>query len=316
MRYTNDKGHLIYTDEKGVNCAAEIRAQSIFRYRSRRYVSGPMLEEEAYPIFLSKKEAGRAKKAVKTSKAQDGVNERNAHDMLNRYVSLNFVERVDMEIGLDYFVQPKTPEEAQRFLTAWIRHTRKIYAALGVELKYIYVTPWLTKTGRVVKRLHHHIIINNAGLSIHQLMELWPHGRTHADPLQPDRNGLLGLSSYLCNHLHGSKRYVPSKNLIKPEPQYLKPIGKRKTSQLATNYELARSYFEEKYPEHEFVKMEIRTSEFVSGAYLHVWMRRRDAWCPRYINQNMEGCEEHADLQGLRRKNQVYPDSGREADAG
>jgi hypothetical protein len=207
------------------------------------------------------------------------VNDRNARLRLERLVPLNFRERVDLKIGLDYFEEP-TPEEAKKRISAFIRGYKREAKRRGVsDIKYIYITPWLTKTGMPTKRLHHHVIITACGLSISELMALWPYGRVHAEPLQPDKNGLLGLTEYLKKHLHGKKRWVSSKNLIKPTPEYpSKQLRKTFVSQLATDYEYARDYFEQENPDHVFISVEVRTSDRVSGAYILVRMRRRDAW--------------------------------------
>ena len=116
-------------------------------------------------------------------------------------------------------------------------------------------------------------------MSIYDLLKLWPHGRVHADVLQPDKNGLIGLTEYFKRHLHGSKRWVSSKNLIKPASEYpSKQIRKTYAAKLAMDFELARDYFEGENPDYVFLGMEMRTSNYVPGAYLLVRMRRRDAW--------------------------------------
>ncbi len=317
MKNTNDNPQFVYEREGGVEIAEAVRAFEVSRYRTRLYDAGPLLDIEAYPIFKLRKEATRANKAAKTNKAQKEVNKRNAGLLLDRIVALNFVEHIDLKIVLDYFFAPLTAEEAQKHISDWIKLYRKECRKRGVEPKSIYIPNWLTKTGRPSKRPHNHVVVTACGMDMYEILKLWPHGRTHVEPLQPDKFGVIGLSRYLTEHLHGAKRWVGSRNLIKPEPEYpSKPLCKTQASKLAANFELARSFFEDKYPTHIFLTMEVRTSEFVTGAYILVRMRRRDAWIGQQPKKRWKGAEPYANMQGVRRGNRVHQDGGGQTDAG
>jgi hypothetical protein len=239
-----------------------------------------MLEFEAYPVFKQKFEASRAARAEKTSEAQADVNDRNARIKLDRKIQHNFPEYESYVVGLDYEFQP-TPEQAMKDRAAFIDECRRKYQRAGIEFKWLAVTPWLTETGRPVKRLHHHIIISG-GVDEKVIREIWMkrrNGRIHIDPLQPDRNGVTGLSRYLHKHLHGTLRWTGSRNLEMPPPIYpAKHLDKNKAFKLAKDYEGARTYFENRYRNYTFCDMEVRFSEAVEGAYLFVRMRLNDAW--------------------------------------
>ena len=272
MLYTNEKSNLIYDltaeDANGVDIAQAVRDESIDNYRVRLHKPGPMLEIEAYPVFRRKTRATRARRAEKTKKAQADVNDRNARMKLDRIIQHNFPEFDSYVIGLDYEIEP-TPEQAEKDRAKFIRDCRRLYQNAGVEFKWLAVTPWLTKTGRPVKRLHHHIVMSG-GVDEKAIRALWMrrrNGRIHLDPLQPDSNGVTGLARYLKQHLHGAKRWTGSRNLETPPPIYPKRhMSKGRAYKLAMDYEAARTVFEKQHKDYTFVSMEVRFSDAVDGA--------------------------------------------------
>ena len=284
MLYTNEKSNLIYDltaeEANGVDIAQAVRDESIDDYRVRIHKPGPMLEIEAYPVFRRKAQATRARRTEKTKKAQEDVNDRNARMKLDRIIQHNFPEWDSFVIGLDYEIEP-TPEQAEKDRAKFIRDCRALYKTAGVEFKWVAVTPWLTKTGRPVKRLHHHIVMTG-GVDEKAIRALWMkrrNGRIHLDPLQPDSNGVTGLARYLKQHLHGAKRWTGSRNLETPPPIYPKRhMSKGRAFKLAMDYEAARTVFEKQHKNYSFVAMEVRFSDTVDGAYIYVRMRRKDAW--------------------------------------
>lgn len=284
MQYANDKSQWIYDidaeDVNGVDIAACMRADKTDNYKVRVTKPGPMLEIEAYPVFKKRYEASRAARAAKTNRAQEKVNDRNARMKLDRIIQHNFPEYSSYVIGLDYEVQP-TPEQAEKDRARFIRECRALYKAAGSDFKWVAVTPWTTKTGRPTKRLHHHIVMSG-GVDENAIRQLWMkrrNGRIHIDPLQPDSNGITGLSRYLSSHIHGSKRWTGSRNLTMPPQTYPKKhMSKERAYKLALDYEAAREIFEKQHKDYTFCNMEIRFSESVAGAYIYVRMRRRDAW--------------------------------------
>lgn len=284
MVYAEEKSHLLYdisTEGKsGIEIAETVRSDAVENYRVRLTRPGPMLEIEAYPVFRKREDWMRAKRIARTCAAQERVNERRARMRLDRIIQHNFQEYDSYVIGLDYEVEP-TREQAEKDRAAFVRGLRKLYKDAGIELKWLAVTPWLTKTGRPVKRLHHHLVITG-GVNEKAIRELWmkrKNGRIHLDPLQPDNNGVTGLSRYLSAHLHGTKRWTGSRNLEEPPVIYPKRhMGKSRAYKLAMDYEAARTIFENQHKDYTFVSMEVRFSEYVDGAYIYARMRRKDAW--------------------------------------
>lgn len=276
MQYTNEKSQLLY-DLEGAD-EQSIRDEGIDGYKVRVTKPGQMLEVELYPYFKHRATASHAKKAV-TSLAQMSVNARNALMKLLRLIEHNFVILRDFKGGLDFFDNP-TREEAQKRISVFHRRMHDLYRRYGLEYKYVYVPQWVTKTGRPAKRLHTHMIFTG-GVPFAEVVALWPWGRVHADPLQRDKNGFMGAAIYIWEHLHGARRWIGSRNLVMPAPEYPRHrVNNRRAAKIAHDYEAARSLFEKQHPGYVFVDMQVRHSEVVPGAYIYVRMRRWDADMP------------------------------------
>ncbi|MGN0678672.1 MAG: hypothetical protein ACI4JS_03315 [Oscillospiraceae bacterium] len=113
---------------------------------------------------------------------------------------------------------PENDKEAQNALNAYIRKLRTLYRRYGHELKYLYVTEKGTKKGRV----HHHIIVNNVGISRDDIENLWSFGRANTKRLQPDPDGSFNsLAEYLMKTAENAEKYSRtwncSRNLSRPE---------------------------------------------------------------------------------------------------
>lgn len=269
MKYSNEKNNLLY-DLEGAD--ESIRDESLDGYTVKVTKPGQMLEVELYPYSKRKSFASRAKHAM-TSAAQAKVNARNALLKLMRLIENNFALYRDFKGGLDFFDTP-TPEEAQRRFQRFFRQMRDLYREHGLEFKYLYVPAWTTKTGRLSKRLHTHMIFTG-GVPFDRVKDLWPWGRVHADPLQPDKNGFMGAAIYIWEHLHGAQRWIGSRNLVMPESKYPKhSVTKRRASKIAHDFEAARDIFERQHPGYMFVDMQVRHSSVIPGAYIYVRMRR------------------------------------------
>lgn len=279
----NDRGDTELV-QSGVDIAEHVRHESIKGYQTKVYKAGPQVHIHAYPIWGSKQAAGDILREIESYRkkedereAQRKGDQRRAAQKLDRLVSANFPEGTSYNMGVDYEVEP-SPEQAEKDIADLIKALRKVYRKAGVELKYIYISQIITPTGRIRKRIHHHLVLSG-GVDEKLIREAWKHGRTHLDPLQPDKNGVVGLTKYLAGHVHGKKRWVCSRNLVHPQPtKPRKPIAKRTAAKIAESYEWAREYFEKQYPAHVFCGMEVRYSDRVPGAYIYVRLRSRKAW--------------------------------------
>lgn len=253
------------------------RKKNIAKYRVKSIRSGKMLEVLIYPLWDTKKDKGRTKKARESRVEQKNLNEKNAKLNLIRLINTNFTEK-DIWITTTYSNKtlPKNEGEADRNIKNYMR--RLAYAAKkkGIQtFKYFYVTEYEYDPIKGTKRVHHHVIANFPDRDLAE--ELWDKGgRTQSRRLQPDDYGLEGLARYICKDPKGKKRYCGSKNMDKPIITVAdNKITKTRASMLAVDTELAEKTFTKLYKGYKFndIKSYYADDDY-GGIYLHVRMVR------------------------------------------
>lgn len=153
-----------------------------------------------------------------TPDAVEKNNQRLAEDTLRQLINDNFKVN-DLHTILKYFIEnrPKTPEQAQKDVQAWIRRLRVRLKKMNIELKYIYAIEIGEKGG-----VHVHVIMNYVDIRI--IKETWPLGSVYFVPLYSDGQ-YKDLANYIIKQTSemykkkgwSGRRYTPSKNLSKPK---------------------------------------------------------------------------------------------------
>lgn len=199
-------------------------------YVERIIRAGKTIEVERYFTSRYKKKGiERGDKVKPTKEQQKKINTRQAERKLRILMNANF-EYGDYHLELDYIRkrgQPdRTREQMRQDMDIFLREARKEYKKAGLELKYIHVMEIGEKGAR-----HHHLVINQIDTKI--LQECWykayeGHNRVKVFPLD-DSGNYAQLASYFIKYtdktvgtekaLQG-RRWNPSKNLIRPEPEY------------------------------------------------------------------------------------------------
>ena len=210
-------------------------------YWNRKIRAGKTIEVyNSYTKNVGRKEA-LARRKVSPEEIEK-VNERNAEEKLTRLINANF-GKGDTHLVLTYFRQVRPePEEAKMNLSKFLRGMRKECKKLEVELKYIHVTEYLTKS------IHHHLIINTSDIpdALKLIRKCWKYGNPKITPM--DGTGQYKkLAGYFIKETKkvykGSKgqrqRYTPSRNLVRPEPKW--KIMKR--NRWPTNPKPPRGYY-------------------------------------------------------------------------
>lgn len=187
---------------------------------------GNVIEVRKYHSFKCPcKGERRSKKVKSTCKTQEEINLRIATTNLRRLMNANFCDR-DYLATLDYRVEDRPGDsiEMQKHMKGFLKKLRKIYKIDGAVLKYIYVKE-RGKRGAA----HIHIMLSRCqDRNIADILkECWNKGRVHIDPLDTD-----GQYAAIANYFHKyasktietegellGKRYYPSKNLERPEPE-------------------------------------------------------------------------------------------------
>ncbi|MEY9980487.1 hypothetical protein [Lysinibacillus sp. RC79] len=258
-----------------------LRSQSLAGYRVKTIKSGEMLEIEAYPFWNIPQES-RKKERKESSQAQKNLNDKNTKKHVTRLINANFRNYEDVWLTYTYpeGKMPSDFEQAKKDMTNLIRRMKnwlkKRDQYKDFELKYIYVTEH-TRDGSKV-RAHHHMVTNFPNRDIAE--GLWNcGGRTQSRRLQSDDFGFEGMARYITKE-KGSKtmkRYTPSRNLKQPDVTVADTkLTRRRAGKIAKEEISAQEIFEKWHNDYQFKDMQVKFSDFVSGAYLYVRMKRID----------------------------------------
>lgn len=255
-----------------------LRDKKIIKCRRKTIKSGPVLECEIYPIRSDMGLWERGKSKQKSRKAQKNLNDKNAIKHFVRLVNANFDYR-DIALHLTYnnASLPSSYEQAKKDVSNYIRRTKRYMDKHGLgELKYVYVTEFSNTEGKAI-RVHHHIIMNFNDRNVAE--ELWGKGRANSRQLKPDNSGLKDIAKYMVKQQRkdSTKRYTPSRNLKHPKITIAdSKVTRKRAERIATEPNMAPEIFEKMYPGYQFNKIEVKYSQFISGAYISVEMIRID----------------------------------------
>lgn len=186
-------------------------------YRKRTWKAGRVIE-----VLKSHdtKRPGNKKRQPRqklTTEQQQKRNQKQRVKVLARQINANFGPG-DYHLTATYSneCRPDDKKEAVKILKKFIRGLCKYYRQQGLAFKYIYVTE---HRGR---RIHHHLIIPAA--DIRGIQNLWTYGFVRFVPLD-DSGQYKDLAAYLIKEAgkkepgDNGKIWVPSQNLIRPEPE-------------------------------------------------------------------------------------------------
>lgn len=274
--FTVDRGY----EDNPQEHLEKLRDKSVSKYRVKTIKSGDMLEVEAYPIWNIP--GRRGKKSKGSSIAQQNLNDRNTIKRVTRLVHTNFTEK-DMWATWTYAegFLPADPEQAKRDMQNFIRRMKrwlkKQEEYKDFQLKYIYVTEFDDADDKKI-RIHHHMITNFPDRD--KAEDLWnAGGRVNTRRLQPNQFGLEGLVRYVLKDKKKkpTKRYTISRNLKQPKITIAdSKMTRKRAERIATEEISAQELFEKMYKGYQFNDIEAKFSEFVSGAYLYVRMKKID----------------------------------------
>lgn len=280
--YAGEAYQILFTEAVGELQIEDLHASraKLLGYRTKTTRSGNVLEFEAYPIWAVKAEASAAKRAALEEKHREAVrkvNKRNATRTLTRLANENFTAK-DLFLTLTYAGDAPSLDQARKDITNFFRRVRTWMQAHAVAepLKYLYVIEHEDDPERGKHRVHHHVIMT--GIDRDAVETIWQCGRANARRLQPDDHGLEGLARYMTKDPKGKKRWGYSQNLKTPQPEYHnKKLSRRKAEQLAMGFdEVSRKVLERAHPGYRFVDCVVKTSKYVSGAYIYARMVRDD----------------------------------------
>lgn len=251
------------------------------RYFIRRRVwhVGGYAEVEYFPVFQPP--GKRRAKCRPTRECQEKLNQRDAERKIHRIILANF-GRKDYEFD-GTFDRPASVEAAKEEMKKFLRRLRKEYRNAGKELKYAYIWEYGELSGQV----HFHVYLNRGPLSRDQLEEAWEHGTANCRRLRLDEKGLAPLTTYLSKkgrkgqREKWKRRWVPSRNLTKPEPEIRDgavTMGEIMTLAGLIERRSAEGAAGELLPGMTLVEAEAMRNRVNKGLYVYLSMAPPEAW--------------------------------------
>ncbi len=258
----------------------------------------------------------KAKERKGTTDAQRRLNARKAEEKLVQIINANFgagdhLVTCTYAAGKE----PDSFQAAQRNMRNYMARVKRLCKRRGMEdPQYVYVTE-VTHSNRWGVRYHHHMVMR-CGLSREEVETLWTktHGICNTKQAQRLKEGLTGWAKYIAKQVcsesfevsrqadetrghcrtAGAKpttvlaagvgrnhRWAASKGLIIPQQTEAdKKISRRRVEKIAQDIQrdpdMARLHLEACYPGYEVLEMTVKTSEWVTGAYVRAVMCRRE----------------------------------------
>ena len=250
-------------------------------YAEKKIKSGKMLEVDFYPILPSGKRMSDGRKKA-SKKAQDEYNRKQSVRKLVQKVNANF-DTGDLFAHLTYTQKnaPQSYEEAKRDINNFIRRIQNWRFRHGYDkARYIIIVEEQTyKTGELEGRSnwHFHIFLSNMPRDV--VEDLWVEGeRVNVDRYQPDRFGQRAAAQYCGKDPRGKKRYICSRNCVKPkeyEPKQ-REISRKKIKNMCELYAHDSEYWQRQYPGYAFKEAWPVENKYNGRWYLRVEMRKID----------------------------------------
>lgn len=245
-------------------------------YRCKTIRSGDQLECEIYPVWDTKSST-RAPKCKESRAAQRNLNRKNAVKKVVRLINTNFEPNKDIWVHLTYD-DLHLPTMVDGAIVEMQKYIRRIKCYIKKhklpELKYLYVTEGGENTK---KRLHHHIVMNFEDRDVAE--QLWHCGgypRANRLRVADKRFKFEGMAIYIGKDPSGNKRFVASRNLKQPDVTVADcKFTRKRVNDLIQGKKDAKTIFEKFYKKYEFNDINTYTSEYTTGGYVYVRMRRR-----------------------------------------
>lgn len=266
--------------------------------RTKTVKAGKLLWCNSYPIWDTgvrrraeqQLEAEKPKKG--TSDAQKRLNARKAEEKLLQLINANF-DAGDIFVTCTYAIgrQPEELTRANRNMRNYLARIRRVCERRGSPAPaYVYVTE--IKEKKRGTEYHHHMILK-AALTRDEAEAIWEKagfGHANTKSIKRLKEGLMGLGRYMAKQVCSAAsaeeyvsrhRWCASKGLKVPQPTEAdKKISRRRVEKIAEAMErepyVARAHLEKCYPGYEVIEMSVRTSAWVTGAYVRAVMCRRE----------------------------------------
>lgn len=251
---------------------ALLRHNRVLFYKTRTIRCGEAVEVEAFPVYSRAfPDAERAKERIRSSAAQQRLNDRRAEYRFRRKAETNF-GRQDYFLTLTYKGQAPGMEQARRDFRNFIARVNRRRIRRGMKpCRFMAVLEQGNKSGRA----HHHVLMEG-GLSREELEDLWGKGFANCDRLRQDGDGLKAVCAYMLKAAGGEarakdqKRWTCSRNLREPKvTESRHRISRRTAARIAEDAEIqGAEILRRLYPGLALTELTVRRSDWIAGAYI------------------------------------------------
>lgn len=173
-----------------------------------------------------------------------------------------------------------------KFLLSRVEKIKAEISKLQQPMKYIYVIECVTyQSGKYAGRKNYHFhIFLTGGVDRRVIEEMWPYGvRVNCDRFQPDRFGPEAAALYMCKDPQGSKRFVCSRNIVRPSEKHKDGrISHACVKRMATKCANDVEYWEKRYKGYRFLRCYSRFNNYNGQWYVSVVMYRTEETPPKY----------------------------------
>lgn len=257
----------------------EGKVECLYRTSTIKYTTASpgkdVAEVMIYPSFYKRTDMPRTKKKRESKVSQRNLNDKNSRRYLIRLANINFGSRdIWATFGWDEEHKPADMDRAKKDVTNFIKRINRKRKKRGFEnMKYIYILAIDDYT-----RPHFHILMSGDCVDRDELEAMWTKcKRKNTRRVMPDEDfGITGLATYITQNPHGTKRWIPSKNLKRPpEPtrSYSK-FKKRKVERMAKDHEALKQSIEQKYKNYRLLDAEVRYNKVTAAFYIYARMVR------------------------------------------
>lgn len=238
-------------------------------YREKQIKSGNNLECSIYSIPYRQRRCRKSKKKESLPK-QKNLNEKNSKDSMRRTIECNFTCRDWFAtLGWTDEKRPKTEKRMSNDLKNFFERIRRFLKKnKRGELKYIYVIEYDDD-----KKFHIHMILNNV-VSIEELQKIWGNGNVDVEHLREDDLGYEWLAEYLAKDPKGKKRWVPSRNLKRPEIITNDFKYNNKKIRELVQCQGDREFIRKLYPGYTVKLFEVKFNEISSSYYINIRLKK------------------------------------------
>ena len=281
--------------------------RGVERQRAKTTKAGDLLYVKSYPIWdtaadrSARGKLDKAREKKGTTDAQKRLNARKAEEKLVLLINANFTAG-DLLPTLTYSPRkrPESLHAAQRDVKNFLARLRRTCRKRGIpDPAYVYVTETLQKRGGL--DFHHHMVLK-VQMDRDEVEKMWrqKHGHGNIRIAWDEREGLTGYAKYIAKQVCSQEtetlreqaeskthRWAASKGLKVPEPTVAdKKISRRRVEAMARDIkrdpEMAKLHIAACYPGYEVLELNVRTSAWVSGAYVDAILVKEDRTHARY----------------------------------